>query len=364
MPLKPDLSYKGLDKFVVKPVVENKSSEEETNAVRKNTDAPIIKEWVLDDEEENVTRPKIVKKIVRPSIIKKEFVKPRQQEKIAMKTVKKFWSTAMAKTINGEAQIHAWVDGKEIIITKSSVRRDLRLADKEGVDCLPNCTIYENLELMSVPTESVADEAVYKELDDRLVRASTIASSLETKHDNGNIDKSQSKAIPNEASSLGTTLGGGPRCQDTIGDTIAQTRFENVYKLSNDSLLVLDLEKTKTTQALKITSLKWRVKKLEKKQRLRTHKLKILYKVFVEKEVADKEVNNEVQKVIKEVVEDTNTAKLIVDVAHVSAAGKVNAASIAVTKSQDKGKAIMIEEPVKPKKKDQIRLDEEVALKL
>nr|GEV29879.1 hypothetical protein [Tanacetum cinerariifolium] len=42
MPLKPDLSYTGLDEFDVKPVVENKSSEEETKAVRKNTDALII----------------------------------------------------------------------------------------------------------------------------------------------------------------------------------------------------------------------------------------------------------------------------------------------------------------------------------
>nr|GEU67980.1 hypothetical protein [Tanacetum cinerariifolium] len=42
---------------------------------------------------------------------------------------------------------------------------------------------------------------------------------------------------------------------------------------------VLDLETTKTTQALKINSFKRRVKKLEKKQRSRTHKLKRLYKV-------------------------------------------------------------------------------------
>ncbi|GJU94571.1 hypothetical protein Tco_1319327 [Tanacetum coccineum] len=48
-----------------------------------------------------------------------------------------FWSTVMAKTINGEEQLHALVDGKKIIITESSVRRDLQLADEEGVDCLP-----------------------------------------------------------------------------------------------------------------------------------------------------------------------------------------------------------------------------------
>nr|GEX05068.1 hypothetical protein [Tanacetum cinerariifolium] len=92
MPLTPDLSFNGLDEFVNKLVVENyeaKSSEKEPKVVRKNHDAPIIEEWVLDDEEENVTQLKIVKKKVRPSIVKKEFVKPKQQEKTAKKTVEK-----------------------------------------------------------------------------------------------------------------------------------------------------------------------------------------------------------------------------------------------------------------------------------
>ncbi|GJW01387.1 hypothetical protein Tco_1556638 [Tanacetum coccineum] len=84
MPPTPDLSFTGLDEFVNKPVVENckaMSSEEEPKVVRKNDDAPIIKEWVSDDEEEDVSQPKIEKKIVRPSIVKKEFVKSKQQEK-------------------------------------------------------------------------------------------------------------------------------------------------------------------------------------------------------------------------------------------------------------------------------------------
>ncbi|GJX67495.1 putative ribonuclease H-like domain-containing protein [Tanacetum coccineum] len=139
------------------------------------------------------------------------------------------------------------VDGKKIIITESTVRRDLQLEDIEGVDCLPNATIFEQLPLMGVgkgfferetplfptmvvknqakmgkgsamptdphhtptiiqpstsqpqkkqkprkpkrkdtqiphsngPTEHVADEDVYKELDDSLVRVATTASSLE-----------------------------------------------------------------------------------------------------------------------------------------------------------------------------------------
>nr|GEZ74768.1 hypothetical protein [Tanacetum cinerariifolium] len=217
----------------------------------------------------------------------------------------------MTKTINGESQIHARVDGKEIIITKSSVRSDLRLADEEGVDCLPNFTIFKNLKLMganildqhlkdfsshkriyiapshtkkkpkrkvtkvsqpSEPTKHVAYEAVYKELDYRLVRVATTTSSLEAEQDSGNIDKTESKATPNEASSLRTTSGGGLRFQEAMEDTIAQT---NLRMCLNFPMIYW----TKTTQALKITSLKRRVKRLEKKQRSRTHKLKRLYKI-------------------------------------------------------------------------------------
>ncbi|GJY27708.1 putative ribonuclease H-like domain-containing protein [Tanacetum coccineum] len=75
MPPVPALSFTGFDEFVNKPVVENckaMSSEEEPKVVRKNDDAPIIEEWVSDDEEEDVSQPKIEKKTVRPSIVKKE----------------------------------------------------------------------------------------------------------------------------------------------------------------------------------------------------------------------------------------------------------------------------------------------------
>ncbi|GJZ18736.1 putative ribonuclease H-like domain-containing protein [Tanacetum coccineum] len=91
MPPTPDLSFTGLDEFVKEPVVENSkamSSEEEPMVVRKNDDAPIIVEWVSDDEEEDVSQPNTEKKIVRPSIGKKEFVKSKQQEKTTRKTVK------------------------------------------------------------------------------------------------------------------------------------------------------------------------------------------------------------------------------------------------------------------------------------
>ncbi|GJT68051.1 ribonuclease H-like domain-containing protein [Tanacetum coccineum] len=91
MPPTPHLSFICLDEFVNKPVVENykaMSREEDTKVVRKNDDAPCIEEWVSDDEEEDVSQPKIEKKTVSPGIVKKEFVKSKQQEKTSRKTIK------------------------------------------------------------------------------------------------------------------------------------------------------------------------------------------------------------------------------------------------------------------------------------
>ncbi|GKA80019.1 putative ribonuclease H-like domain-containing protein, partial [Tanacetum coccineum] len=344
--------------------------------------------------------------------------------------IEQFWATAKVKTVNGEEQLQALVDKKKVIITEASIRRDLQLEDAEGIGCLPNATIFEELTRMgyeklsqmltfykaffspqwkflihtilqclifldqqvgdmsthdeiyvipshtkkvfrnmkrvgkrfsgnitplfltmmahaqekigegsanptdpqhtptitqpssskpqkkqkpmrtkrkdieipqsSVPITPVADEAVYEERDESLERAATTATNLDVEQDMGNIAKTQYKETPNEPSSLGTSSGGGPRRQDTMGDTIAQTRSENVSKHSNDPLLsgedsiqlkelmefctkfqerVLDLENTKTAQAQEITTLKKRVKKLERRKKSRTHGLKRLYKV-------------------------------------------------------------------------------------
>ncbi|GJS15366.1 hypothetical protein Tco_0409838 [Tanacetum coccineum] len=177
---------------------------------------------------------------------------------------------------------------------KATVRRDLQLEDANGVDCLPNATSFEQLTLVGIyiaPShtkkvfanmkrqgkdfsgrvtplfstmmvqaqqelgeENVADEAVYKERDDSLERATTTATVLDAEQDRGNISKTQSKATPNELSSIGTSSGGGPRRQDTMGDRPAQTSIGD-YKS------------------------KKRVKKLERKKKSRTHGLKRLYKV-------------------------------------------------------------------------------------
>nr|GEU38996.1 hypothetical protein [Tanacetum cinerariifolium] len=105
---------------------------------------------------------------------------------------------------------------------------------------------------MVVQNQYELDKVVYKEFGDRLVRAVTTASSLEAEQDNDNtLQRDEDRLKLEELVALCTNL---------------QNR-------------VLDLEKTKTTQHNEIAILKRRVKKLEKRNKSRTHKLKRLYKV-------------------------------------------------------------------------------------
>ncbi|GJU05470.1 putative ribonuclease H-like domain-containing protein [Tanacetum coccineum] len=271
-----------------------------------------------------------------------------------------FWSSVVAKTINEEVQIHVLVDGKRIVITETSVRRTLQLADDKGIECFSNSTIFENLALMGPKTTAwnkfsstiasaiiylatnqkfnfsklifdgmirnldilsgkflmylrflqvfldtqIAEKPTHKRIYNapchtkkifrnvrRIVRATTTASSLEAEHVSGNVTKTRSKATLNEPSSPGTSSCSGPRRQETMKDTIAQTRFENVSKQSYDPLLAIetDLNEIKTSQQNEIDRLKMRVKNLEGKKKSRTHGLKRLYKVGATRRVDSSE---------------------------------------------------------------------------
>ncbi|GJW18136.1 putative ribonuclease H-like domain-containing protein [Tanacetum coccineum] len=314
----------------------------------------------------------------------------------------------VVKYVNGEVELQALVDRKKIIITESTVRRDLQLEDAKCVDCLPNATIFEHLTLMSSKTtawnefsstmasaiiclatnqkfnfsnyifeNNVADEAVNEEMDDRLERASTIATSLYAKQDRGSINKTQSKATPNEAGSQGTTSGGSPRRQETMGDTIAQTR-------------VLDLETTKTTQANEIAiGSSRRVKSSEdeglgkedaSKQGRRINAIDVDEDITLVNDQDDVDMfgvndldgdevivdNVDVVKTIEETVIATTTTTtktaIITDV-------KVTLAQAMAELKSAKPKAVKFDEPVveqvKPMKRlEQMRLDKKLALKL
>nr|GEV69113.1 ribonuclease H-like domain-containing protein [Tanacetum cinerariifolium] len=250
--------------------------------------------------------------------------------------------------------------GKEIVITESSVRRDLQLANEEG---------------STMPTDPHHTPTILQP-----------SSSQPQKTQKPRKPKRKDTQLPQPS---------GP--PESFIDEV-------VHKELGDSL-------TKTTQKEEISSLERRVTKLEKRNRSRTHKLKRLYKVSLSARVesygdeeslgvdaskqerridaykditlvndADNEIFDVDTLVGEEVFvarQNENVVKEVVDVAQVNtAATTVTITTEEITLDQvlealktSKPKVKMIvfqepEEPVKPKKKDQIRIDEEAAKKL
>ncbi|GJR79597.1 hypothetical protein Tco_0150382 [Tanacetum coccineum] len=137
-------------------------------------------------------------------------------------------ATIKVKMVNGEQQLQALVDGKKIVVTEASVRRDLQLDDEEAQQ--------EQGEGSAMPTDPHHTPTI--------ILPSTSQPLLKQRL---RIPKRKDTEVPQPSGPI-----------DNVTD-------EAVIEEMDDSL--------------EITSLKLRVKKLEKKGGSRTHKLKRLYKV-------------------------------------------------------------------------------------
>nr|GEW11367.1 hypothetical protein [Tanacetum cinerariifolium] len=62
--------------------------------------------------------------------------------------IRQFWSSARIETTDEGTKILATVDGKPRTIFESSIRRNLKLKDDEGISSLPDTELFENLALM------------------------------------------------------------------------------------------------------------------------------------------------------------------------------------------------------------------------
>nr|GEV66552.1 hypothetical protein [Tanacetum cinerariifolium] len=62
--------------------------------------------------------------------------------------IRQFWSTTRIETTDEGTKIPATVDGKLRTISESSIRRNLKLNDEEGISTLPDVELFENLALI------------------------------------------------------------------------------------------------------------------------------------------------------------------------------------------------------------------------
>ncbi|GJZ97196.1 hypothetical protein Tco_0669649 [Tanacetum coccineum] len=225
--------------------------------------------------------------------------------------IEQFWATIKVKTVNREVQIQALVDKKKVIINETSVRSDLQLEDAEGTECLPNTIIFEQLTLMGAKTtawnefsstmaSTIICLATNQKFNFSMYIFDNMVKNLEggvkflmylrfvqvfldnqvegmSKHKEIYVTPSHTKKVFANMKRQGKDFSGRvtplfPTMMIQAQEEVEPIPFEaandeNVPTHSNDPLLS------------EITELKERVKKLEKKEKSRTHVLKRLRKV-------------------------------------------------------------------------------------
>ncbi|GKB75544.1 hypothetical protein Tco_0942439, partial [Tanacetum coccineum] len=234
----------------------------------------------------------------------------------------------------GEQQLQTLVDRKKIIITEATVRRDIQLEDADGVDCLPNAIIFDQLTLMG-----------YEKLSQKLTfYKAFLLSPME-------ISYPYYSAMPK----VGRSARVVSSKEASLGDQEdASKQGRKIYDIDADEDITL--ENVHDAKMFDVNDLDGD-------------------EVVVESEVTDKA--GEKRKVVEEAVVVTDVVTIPVSAATITNVELTLAQTLAELKStrpktkgvkgqgsKDKGKANMIE-PEKPlKKKDQIKFDEEEALRL
>ncbi|GKC19467.1 hypothetical protein Tco_1021617 [Tanacetum coccineum] len=324
-----------------------------------------------------------------------------------------------ANPIKYALTLQALVDGKKVIITKTSVRRYLQLEDAAGIECLPNGDIFEQLALMGMV--KIVDSSVKflmyprfvevfldKQVGDMSTHDEIFITPSHTKKVFGNM-KRIGKGFSRAVTPLFLTM--IVQAQEEIADEAVNE--ENVPTQSNDPPLsrvntlgsgedrlklkeliklctklsdrVCDLETTKIAQAKEIASLKKRVKKPERKRKSKSPGMKRLFKIGRSAQVVsskDEDVFNGEEVFV---AEQSEKVEEVVSTAEVSATATITTEEItlaqALAELRNAKPKIVVQEPVQstttiapstiPKAKSitfrdpkQIRLDEELTFKL
>ncbi|GKA22606.1 putative ribonuclease H-like domain-containing protein [Tanacetum coccineum] len=161
--------------------------------------------------------------------------------------------------VNGVRQLQALVDKKRVIVTESSIRRDLHLNDAEGTDCLPTATIFE--ELARIGAKSTA--------------WNEFSSSMEAEVPQYEAEHEESVPTPSNDPQ--------PSGEDSMQLT------DLMVLCTKLKTQVLNLPKAKDAQAKEIAALQKRIQRLERRKMSRPTGLKRLRKVGMSRRVESSE---------------------------------------------------------------------------
>nr|GEU43629.1 hypothetical protein [Tanacetum cinerariifolium] len=224
-----------------------------------------------------------------------------------------FWTSVAVKKVNDVTRLQALVDKKKVVITEATIRDSLRLDDAEGVECLPNEEIFTELSRIG-NVDSLTKFYMYPCFLQLMIRAQVgDLSSHTTKYSSPALTQkvfaNMRRVDVEDVLATGVVAEGAASVADddvnaavdepSIPSPTPPTQppppsqdIPSTLQLDTCTTLtkrVENMERDKIDQALEITKLKQRVKKLERRNKLKVSKLRRLKKdVILEyaKEVA------------------------------------------------------------------------------
>nr|GEV89697.1 hypothetical protein [Tanacetum cinerariifolium] len=221
---------------------------------------------------------------------------------INVSCIKQFWSSVLVKKVNDVTRLQALVDKKKVIITEATIRDALRLNDEESIDCLPNEDIFTELSRMGLVrnVDSSTKFYMYPRFLQLMIRVQVgDLSSHSIKHsspaltqkvfaknekDDDIADEGAASVVVDDVPAAADepsipspppTTQPPPPSQDLpltsqdakISMDLLHTLLETCTTLTRR---VEHLEQDKIDQSLEITKLKQRVKKLERRNKLKS----------------------------------------------------------------------------------------------
>nr|GEW10460.1 xylulose kinase-1 [Tanacetum cinerariifolium] len=251
---------------------------------------------------------------------------------IYVSCIKQFWSSVSVKKVNDVVRLQALIDRKNVIITEDTVREALHLDDAESIDCLSNEEIFTELARMGLVrnVDSSSKFYMYHRFLQLIIRAQVgDFSSHTTKYSSLALTQkvfANMRLVGKEFSEVDTPLFEGmivaQQADDVVDEVAAGVDVDDVpddvvptpppspsaqpssppqqqqpSQPTHDAEISLDLlhtlletcttltrrvetlEQDKVAQALEITRLKQRVRKLERRNKLKFSGLRRLKKV-------------------------------------------------------------------------------------
>nr|GEX67679.1 uncharacterized mitochondrial protein AtMg00810-like [Tanacetum cinerariifolium] len=324
----------GNEALAIPGQMETDTQEKDKNkakTTKPNTEWKRSEKTKLFEAESQKSKPKIVDFLNAHTIRYALVVNP----PIYVSCIKQFWAAVSVKKTNDVVKLQALNDRKKVVLTEDTIRQDLQLDDVDGVECLPNEEIFAELPLMGYekpPPKLTFYKAFFsaqwnmvRNLDSpckflMYPRFLQVMINAQIHDLSSHTTKYTSHTLTQKVFANMRRIGKGfSRVETPLFDTmLVQPQVQDVAKVEEDeddeeqpthtseSLMTLlntlmetcatltqkvtHLEQDKVAQALEITKLKQRVRKLETKRRSKHSGLKRLRKGEIAELDADEDV--------------------------------------------------------------------------